>query len=152
MGGLGLPLWNVEEDVKEMDLWPGARSVYPCFSPSDHYLVAGNSTEFRVWETKTWKKVKTIKRDGSRMFIRQPRFSDDGRFLAIPTTGHAVQLISTANWQPLLTLESPLTNTILRHIRLSPDSSRLITANGFCVQVWNLTEMQKWFQAVGLNW
>ena len=45
MGGLGLPLWNVEENAMEIDLWPGARSVYPCFSPNDHYLVAGNSTE-----------------------------------------------------------------------------------------------------------
>lgn len=140
-------VWNTETAERVFDL-PAIPGASGAFSPDDRLLITTDSSSMRVWDTSTWRLVRTL--PGG---YANPTFSRDGRFFATIVEGYRIRLFDVDTQSELCTLEPPerITTTGLD---ISADGTRLVQMSNRagigCV--WDLARIRSALSRVGLDW
>jgi WD40 repeat protein len=94
-------------------------NVPVAFSPDGKLLAAGSDDGLKLWDTSTWKELRTLVTPAS-YFGSSATFSADGRWLATSAAGGAVALWQTSTWQLARVVPSGFARGIAG-FALSPD-------------------------------
>jgi WD40 repeat protein len=94
-------------------------NVAVAFSPDGKLLAACSGDGLRLWDTTTWKNVRTLSTPALSR-VSSANFSSDGRWLAASAAGGAVAIWQTPDWQLARLVTSGFTDGIAG-FALSPD-------------------------------
>ncbi len=152
IGALGaLEIWDARSNVFQR-AFPVPVKQFVVFSPDGQWLVSGSGREYQIREVGTWNLRQRLARNPSSDLIRPMAFSRDGRMLAIGITHDTVQLLDTATWRELATLESPQP-TMLVSLSFSPDGTQLaVGSTPRLSALWNLRLIRRQLAAMNLDW
>lgn len=121
------------------------------FSPDSRWLVLGANTEYRLFETGTWKLARTFARHDAMVDNGFTAFSPDGQILALHATDRILRLVDPLTGKEYARLTSP-DNRILKALRFSPDGRWLAAATEANVQLWDLQLLRRELVALKLDW
>jgi hypothetical protein len=152
IGGFGaLEIWDARSNDFQSS-FPMPVRQYVAFSPDGKWLVSGSGREYQIREVGTWNLRQRLADNPSSGLLRPMAFSRDGRMLAIGITHDTVQLIDTATWRELATLEAPHP-TILWSLSFSPDGTHLaVGSKARLSQLWDLRLIRRQLAAMNLDW
>lgn len=147
----GVHVWSLRSGEPVATL-PADGRANVVFSPDGRWLVAASLQENSVWEKADWSLRASFE-------IHVPGrlplacFSPDGEYLAALETASAFQLIETAGWSKLATVELPRSAPI-QAMRFSPDSQTLAcgAGSGQLVYLWYLPAIREQLRRLGLDW
>ena len=125
---------------------------YVAFSPDSKWLVSGSGREYQIREVGTWILHQRLAPHPNSDLLRPMAFSRDGRMLAIGLTHDTVQLLDTATWRELATLEAPHP-TLVWSLSFSPDGTQLaVGSKPRMDQLWDLRLIRRRLAAMNLDW
>ncbi len=121
------------------------------FSPDSRWLLLGAGSEYRLFETDTWKLLRTFPRHEDMVEYGQAAFSSDGQLLALHATDRILRLVNPSTGDELARLNSP-DRRILKVLRFSSDNRWLAAATEANIQVWDLAALRQSLGELGLDW
>jgi WD40 repeat protein len=154
--GAGARVWELPEG-REVLNFPGSRHAETrvAFSPDGTHLVTADDA-LRVWDTATWQEVR---RPSLPVFATSLAFSPDGTRLAVgtvvggslfaggPPPETVVYVLESGTFTVLHTLRGH--RSLVEGVAFSPDGTRLATAAGLVIEVWDLSTGQPSFPLKG---
>lgn len=148
--GTGIKVWDARDGTPVKEL-PADEAANVCFSPDGHWLVAGTTTEYSLWEVGSWQCVHHVPRDRASLPGRMV-FSPDGVLLAITSSNHRVKLLDPVTAEEVATLSSP-DPLLISWLCFSRDGSQLaIAAENQVLQVWDVRRLREELAKMGLDW
>jgi hypothetical protein len=139
----GVGIWDVTTGVREIVLPhfnEGNTKQKVAFSPDGRTLATTDQSEIKLWETTTWKLLKTLK--GHKEGVRSLAFSPDGQWLASGADG-VVKLWQVATAKAIRTFSGLTYPNILA---FSPDGSLLasekfdIASDANSIVLWDVNK------------
>ena len=122
------------------------------FSPDSQWLVASIGTGYGTWSTSTWQPGVRWEAHLDSGDSGQVSFSNDSRLLAARQERETFRLFSFPDCRELVTMKPPLV-LVVHTSCLSGDGSRLwLSAGGYRVFEWNLSELRAQLRKLGLDW
>jgi serine/threonine protein kinase/WD40 repeat protein len=121
------------------------------FSPDGRWL-ATSTTEFQLWKVGSWQ-PQGPPIPGNPVSDRNfTAFSPDSQLMARTLEGNKIQVLETATFKRLATLEAP-DSIGLRRFQFSPDGTRLaVTQVDQQLQLWDLRLIRQKLAQMGLDW
>ncbi len=132
--GNDVVIWDLDSGARVATL-AGVHDNAPAFSPDGKWLVTVTTTEYRVFETGTWKHLQTIPLECPR--LGAVAFSRVANLLAVSQGPGKVVLLETGHIRPLATLEVP-DETTVSWLSFDRTSTRLAIASVDQFQIWDL--------------
>jgi serine/threonine protein kinase/WD40 repeat protein len=121
-------------------------------SPDGKYLVASmKNRQQQVWEIGTWEEVKTLARPVLDGWPGVVHFSPGGGLLTIASSRNAARVLETATFNELFVLPSELRQTVTS-VAFNANATQLAVGLMKDVEVWDLEEVQKQLETLGLQW
>lgn len=144
-------LFDVTGQQPPQTLWQVNGNSAPEFSPDGRWLVVSASGAIKVWETETWTEVYSRQRVDASAFWSPATFSPDSRVLVLSENQRDLELLRVGDWQRLALLRTPepIFSGILR---FSPNGDLLARTGVGTVQIWNLKNLRRHLDKVGLDW
>jgi WD40 repeat protein len=149
--GEGVKLWDFSNGRLIRDL-PVSGSANVAASPDGNWLATVNSTEFRLWDTKSWSPAPEVLGANSVLLIGQLAFSPDSRILATCHDPAEIRLVRVPTFQPLARLPLPLGANISA-LRFSPNGDKLAALEWAGeVHLWDLRVIRSELNKLNLDW
>lgn len=121
------------------------------FSPDGNWLLVGDTVEYCLWNTKTWRALYAMPHVPPG-FIGFMAFSPDGAIVALVQNRDTVRLVETVSGHELATLVAPDAHDI-GGLRFSPDGTQLAVLYGpGPIQLWDLRLIRQELAALNLDW
>jgi WD40 repeat protein len=122
------------------------------FSPDSRWLITCDSSEYRCWQTSTWKPGSILPAELGGLKAGHLTFSPDGKLLAVQRGDDDVQLWELPQFRPLVHLRAPHALG-LHALQLNAAGTRLwLLCEGHRVFEWNLTNLRHELAKLGLDW
>ena len=149
--GNGVCIWNAAtgELVQRLEFDSGKTRVE--FSPNGQRLVVSTGYELVMFEAGTWKKLRTLAREGDDGWPGGLGFSPDGLVLAAAYSRDRYQLLHAETLQRLAILEGSEPGSI-GSLSFSPDGNQLAHISNFQIHLWDLFDLRRQLAEMALDW
>ncbi len=154
--GLGIKVWDLQTQRCERDLAPTLSTAAVNVDPADStgWIVSPDTVE--VWSTANWstddwsmrRRSKRLVRDG---WAGDVAISPTGNLAALPYSRYVPQLVDPQTGA-LITKLSADPKCAVGGLCWSPDGRYLAVAEEETILVWDLSDMQRRLEAIGLAW
>jgi WD40 repeat protein/nitrogen-specific signal transduction histidine kinase len=148
--GDGHRVWDATTGklVKHLDVAPGTVD----FSPNSSLLLTGSTGEFVAWETGSWNRLFSVRRDAANERSAYGAFSPDGLLLAVVYSQDIIRLIDPRDGTHLADLASPEPRAA-NHLCFSADGAKLAVATSpNNVLLWDIRAAREKLSELGLDW
>jgi WD40 repeat protein len=125
--------------------------VTVAFSPDNRFLAVGGSTEIRLHETGSWRRLHSFPRLPAGQLAPSFAFTRDARLCAVALPPNRLLLIDPMAGDEIAML--PAEAHVLCRVAFSPDERFLaVSSTDHHVLIWDLEKLRAKLEELGLNW
>jgi serine/threonine protein kinase len=112
------------------------------FTPDDHLLIGGSSSEYVAWDTRSWSQVWNVTRENLSGQAARVAITRDGKMGALTLSAETIRLFEPQTGREIATLEAPYSD-IITWIAFSPDGNHLAAStHTTSVHIWDLVALR----------